>query len=420
MSGFWFGVIAVLWAGFFVLEGFDFGVGMLVPLVGKDEAGRRIAVRSIGPTWDGNEVWLLVAGGATFAAFPSWYASLFSGLYIPLALVLGGLIVRGVSVEYRGKVATATGRAWCDRGLVIGSLLPSLLLGVAFANLVHGLKMNAGHVVVGSFFSLLNPYSLLGGVVSLLFFAFHGSVFLALRTEGDVRQRAHRWARLIAVPLVLLAVAFLIWSGLVRSGAVSVAVSVVLALALLASVAANFVGREGWSFTASAVVALGLPVFIFASIWPDVIPAQGHPAWSLTVHNASSNHYTLVVMTVVAVVMTPVVLVYQGWAYWVFRARVSPTTAGLRLPRAATTAAEAYAVRYTQASVKEGPPSPAATGATQPDGQQARPGPGAPGPQAPGAPTPGTPTAGTPAPGTPAPDGNGPDGGPQAPGDQSR
>lgn len=362
LTGFWFGVIAVLWAGFFVLEGFDFGVGMLIPLVGKDEAGRRVAVRAIGPTWDGNEVWLLVAGGATFAAFPSWYASLFSGLYIPLALVLAGLIVRGVSIEYRGKVATAQGRAWCDRGLVVGSFLPSLLLGVAFANIVRGLQMSSQHVVTGSFWSLLNPYSLLGGVVGLLFFAFHGSVFLDLRTEGEVSERAHRWAFIIAVPLVVLAVAFLTWSAFVRRDLVSVLVSALLAVFLLSSVGAHYLRREGWSFSASAIVAMGLPVFIFASIWPDVLPARNHAAWSLTVHNASSNHYTLVVMTVVALIFTPIVLAYQGWAYWVFRARVSPGTAGLRLPRAAVTADDAYALRRTTATLTPAPAGPGATG----------------------------------------------------------
>src|SRR3984957_3658861 len=167
LPGFWFGVLAVLWAGFFLLEGFDFGVGVLLPFVGRTDTDRRVALRAIGPTWDGNEVWLLVAGGATFAAFPGWYASMFAGLYIPLALVLGGLIVRGICIEYRGKVATAAGRAWCDRGLVIGSFLPALLFGVAFADLIRGLKMDAGHNVTGGFFDLVSPYALLGGLVSL-------------------------------------------------------------------------------------------------------------------------------------------------------------------------------------------------------------------------------------------------------------
>jgi cytochrome d ubiquinol oxidase subunit II len=346
LPGFWFGVLAVLWAGFFLLEGFDFGVGVLLPWVARTETDRQVALRAIGPTWDGNEVWLITAGGATFAAFPLWYASMFSGLYIPLALILAGLIVRGVSIEYRGKVASAAGRAWCDRGMVIGSLLPALLFGVAFADLIRGVKMDAAHNIVGGFFDLVSPFGLLGGLVSLVFFCFHGAVFLALRTEGDVRVRAQHTGRALAGPVVALAVAFLTWSFVVRGGAVSLAVSVVLAVALLIAVAANHRGQEAVAFAASAVVALGLPVWVFASLWPDVIPARNHPAWSLTVHNASSNHYALVVMTVVAVIFTPIVIAYQAWAYWVFRARVSAGTVDPlgRLPRPTVSANAAYAV----------------------------------------------------------------------------
>jgi len=346
LPGFWFGLIAVLWAGFFLLEGFDFGVGILLPWVGRTETDRRVALRAIGPTWDGNEVWLLVAGGATFAAFPGWYASMFAGMYIPLALILAGLIVRGISIEYRGKLATAEGRAWCDRGMVVGSLLPALLLGVAFADLIRGVKMDAGHNITGGFFDLVTPFGLLGGLVSLGFFTFHGAVFLGLRTEGAVRERAHRAARLLALPVVLAAVGFLAWSFDLRGGSVSLALSVVLAAALVVSVLAERRAREAYAFGASALVAIGFPVFVFASLWPDVVPARNNPAWSLTVHNASSNHYALVVMTVVAVAVTPVVIAYQAWAYWVFRARVTADTVapGLRLPRPAVSANVAYQV----------------------------------------------------------------------------
>jgi cytochrome d ubiquinol oxidase subunit II len=346
LPGFWFGVLAVLWAGFFLLEGFDFGVGVLLPWVGRTELDRQVALRAIGPTWDGNEVWLITAGGATFAAFPQWYASMFAGLYIPLALILAGLIVRGVSIEYRGKVASAAGRAWCDRGMVVGSLLPALLFGVAFADLIRGVKMDAGHNIVGGFFDLVSPFGLLGGLVSLGFFCFHGAVFLSLRTEGDVRRRAHRAARLLAVPVVVAAVAFLGWSFVVRGGGVSLAISVVLAVALLVAVAANHRRQEAIAFGASAVVALGFPVWVFASLWPNVIPARNDPAWSLTVHNASSNHYALVVMTVVAVIFTPVVIAYQAWTYWVFRARVNDGTVDplARLPRPTVSAQVAYQV----------------------------------------------------------------------------
>src|SRR3984957_2269627 len=233
LPGFWFGVLAVLWAGFFLLEGFDFGVGLLLPIVGRTELDRQVALRAIGPTWDGNEVWLLVAGGATFAAFPAWYASMFAGLYIPLALVLGGLIVRGIGLEYRGKVATAEGRAWCDRGIVVGSLLPALLFGVAFADLIRGFKMDAGHHIVGGFFDLVTPFGLLGGLVTLGFCAYHGAVFLGLRTEDEVQERALQAARLTAAPFVAVAVAFLVWSFIVRGGTVSLIVSLAVAAALL-------------------------------------------------------------------------------------------------------------------------------------------------------------------------------------------
>ena len=358
LPGFWFGLIAVLWAGFFLLEGFDFGVGLLLPIVGRTELDRQVALRAIGPTWDGNEVWLLVAGGATFAAFPGWYASMFAGLYIPLALVLGGLIVRGIGLEYRGKVATAAGRAWCDRGIVLGSLLPALLFGVAFADLIRGFKMDAGHQIVGGFLDLVTPFGLLGGLVTLGFCAYHGAVFLGLRTEGEVQRRAVRAARRTAGPFVVVAVAFLAWSFTIRGGTASLIVSLVVAAALLTSIAAGLKGHQGWSFAASGVVALGLPVLVFASLWPNVVPARNNPAWSLTVHNASSNHYALVVMTVVAVLFTPIVIAYQAWAYWVFRARVTDHTVDPKalLPRPHVSATSAY--RVAGGSTEATPPQP--------------------------------------------------------------
>jgi cytochrome d ubiquinol oxidase subunit II len=193
LQEFWFGLIAVLWAGFLMLEGFDFGVGMLLPILAKSDAERRVTLRSIGPVWDGNEVWLIVAGGATFAAFPDWYASVFSGFYIAFALLLIGLILRGVGIEYRGKAATAGGRRWCDGAIVVGSFLPALLLGVAFADFVRGVKLDAGGNMTGGFFDLLSPYALLGGIVTLTLFAFHGAVFLALRWPVESLQSPGRW-----------------------------------------------------------------------------------------------------------------------------------------------------------------------------------------------------------------------------------
>ena len=322
LGDFWFIVTAIFWVGFFVLEGFDFGVGILLPFLGKREQDREQALRAIGPVWDGNEVWLLTAGGATFAAFPEWYASMFSGLYLALALVLTGLILRGIGIEYRGKSATAQGRRWCDAAIVVGSFLPALLFGVAFANLIRGVKMNSHHVVTGSFFDLLSPYALLGGLTTLSLFLLHGALFLGLRVEGPVGATAARLARPIALAAVVFGAAFLIWTTQVRGGAVSFAVATAIVVALLTAVRTMLAGRFGLAFAASAVTAALVPVWAFACLWPDVVPARNNAAFSLTAHQASSSPYTLKVMTVVALVFTPIVLAYQAWTYWVFRQRL--------------------------------------------------------------------------------------------------
>ncbi len=318
---FWFGLIAVLWAGFVVLEGFDFGVGVLLPVLSRDEVDRRLVLRTIGPHWDGNEVWLLVAGGATFAAFPEWYATLFSGFYLPLFAILVGLIVRGVCLEYRHKVATARERAWCDRGVTAGSLLPAVLLGVALSDWVRGVRMDASFHMTDSLWQLLSPYALLGGVTTLLLFTFHGSVFVALRTTAELRDRALQLARRLGPPTVLAAAVWLGWSLRLRGSAVSALVALVVAAAAVGGVLAVRAGREGWAFAGTAVTALLVPVFVFACMYPDVLPGRG--TTGLSIHAASSSPYTLEVMTVVALVMTPLVLVYQGYTYWVFRERLT-------------------------------------------------------------------------------------------------
>ncbi len=323
MQAFWFGLIAVLWAGFFMLEGFDFGVGMLLPVVGRTDEQRGLALRSIGPVWDGNEVWLLVAGGATFAAFPAWYAGMFAGFYLAFALLLAGLILRGIGIEYRGKAHTPAGRGWCDTAVIVGSFLPALLLGVAFANLLRGVQLDSAGNMTNGFFSLLSPYALLGGLVTLTLCLFHGAVYLALRTGGPVHDAAARLQAWLAPVTGVAAVGFLAWTASIRSTAVSWVAAVAIVVAFGLAVFAAVGGREGLAFAASAVATLLVPVWIFASLWPDVLPARNNPAWSLTVHNASSTPYTLKVMTVVAVVMTPIVLAYQAWSYWVFRARVT-------------------------------------------------------------------------------------------------
>ncbi|MEU1721591.1 cytochrome d ubiquinol oxidase subunit II [Nonomuraea sp. NPDC005692] len=317
MENVWFVLIAVLWTGYFLLEGFDFGVGILMPVLSREEADRRAVLRTIGPVWDGNEVWLLVAGGATFAAFPEWYATLFSGFYLPLFLILLALIARGVALEYRSKSDST--RGW-DRALFWGSLVPAFLWGVAFANIVRGVPLNAEHEYTGTLLTLLNPFALLGGLATLLLFTLHGAVFLALRTTGDLRLAAGRMAKSISPAAFLVVMAFLLLSD--GGGAPRWAAVALVALGLAGAVAATVRGRDGWAFTASAVAVVALVAAIFSGLWPNVMPALD-PANSLTVTNAASSPYTLTVMTWVAAVFTPLVLAYQAWTYWVFRRRLT-------------------------------------------------------------------------------------------------
>jgi cytochrome d ubiquinol oxidase subunit II len=340
LNDLWFVLIAVLWCGYFMLEGFDFGVGMLLPVLGRTETERRVLVNTIGPVWDGNEVWLLVAGGATFAAFPEWYATLFSGFYLPLLLILVALIIRGVAFEYRGKIDDPAWRRRWDLCIVIGSLVPALLWGVAFGNILRGVPLDSGHEYTGGFFNLLNPYALLGGLTTLTLFILHGAVFLALRTEGDVRRRAARTAGTIALVTVPVAAAFLIWTQARDASPAGLVLSAVAAVALVAAVLANRAGREGWAFALTAVTIVVATASLFVTLYPNVMPSTTDPAFSLTVGNASSTHYTLKVMTWVAVVFTPIVLAYQGWTYWVFRRRIGvghiPAGGGLPLRTAGT------------------------------------------------------------------------------------
>ncbi|RJK97624.1 cytochrome d ubiquinol oxidase subunit II [Vallicoccus soli] len=318
----WFVLIAVLWAGYFVLEGFDFGVGMLLAGLSRDEVDRRVVLNTIGPVWDGNEVWVLVAGGATFAAFPDWYASLFSGFYLPLLLVLVALIVRGVAFEYRGKVDSASWRRRWDLCIVWGSLLPSVLWGVAFANLVRGVPMTAEGEFDGSLLGLLNPYALLGGLTTCTLFLLHGALFLALRTTGGVRERAHRAAAALGPVAAALAVAFLGWTQALRGSAATLALAAVAAAALVAGLVAQRARREGWAFALTAVTLVAAVATLFVALFPDVMPSSTDPAGTLSIAGAASSGYTLEVMTRVAAFGTPLVLLYQGWTYWVFRRRI--------------------------------------------------------------------------------------------------
>ncbi|GAA2579483.1 MULTISPECIES: cytochrome d ubiquinol oxidase subunit II [Streptomyces] len=318
----WFVLIAVLWTGYFFLEGFDFGVGVLTKLLARDRAEKRVLINTIGPVWDGNEVWLLTAGGATFAAFPEWYATLFSGFYLPLLVILVCLIVRGVAFEYRVKRPEEKWQRNWETAIFWTSLIPAFLWGVAFGNIVHGVEIDRDLEYVGSVWDLLNPYALLGGLVTLTLFTFHGTVFTALKTVGEIRERARKLALRVGLVTAVLALAFLVWTQAHSGDAKSLVALVVAVAALVAALMANQAGREGWSFALSGVTIVAAVAMLFLTLFPNVMPSTLNADWSLTVTNASSSAYTLKIMTWLAVIATPVVLLYQGWTYWVFRKRI--------------------------------------------------------------------------------------------------
>ena len=334
----WFALIAILWCGYFLLEGFDFGAAMLMPVLARDDRERRVVLNTFGPVWDGNEVWLLVAGGATFAAFPEWYATLFSGFYLPLLLILVALIVRGVAFEYRGKMDDPQWRRRWDLCIVIGSAVPAVLWGVAFGNIVRGVPLSADHEFTGNLFTLLNPYALLGGLVTLTLFLLHGAVFLTLRTTGELRERAKRAAEALGPIAVAVAAAFLAWTGVDQRDVAAIIVSALAAVALAFSLGLTAASRDGWAFVATGATVVLATVSLFLALYPNVLPATD-PANSLTVTNASSSGYTLTLMTWVALLLTPVVVAYQAWTYWVFRARVGTEhIPALAMPRAVESA----------------------------------------------------------------------------------
>jgi len=428
LSILWFWLIAVLWIGYLVLEGFDFGVGMLTSILPRGDYAqkdreRRLLVNTIGPHWDGNEVWLLTAGGATFAAFPEWYATLFSGFYLPLLLILLALIIRGVSFEYRGKINDPRWSKVFEWGVIIGSWLPSFLWGVAFANLVRGVLLDGNHQYIGGFWALLNPFALLGGIATTVLFLLHGSLFVALKTYGEVHHRALKFAKIFALIAIVGGAIWLVWAQLAYSVAwtwlplIVAALSLIGVLALVMkhlaaergaaltgsayagsvnpapanvppeflvpadsvtngdgfvtttepvglaspSVAPNsaVILRQGadatqiaessrgteasgnnkldkLAFALSALALMSLVVFIFGSMYPDVMPGL-HGGYGLSITEATSTPYTLRVMTIVALALTPLVLAYQIWTFWVFRRRLStrdiPAPTGLSWQR---------------------------------------------------------------------------------------
>ena len=323
LNDFWFLIIAFLWVGYFVLEGFDFGVGALLRLVGKDEKGRRVLINTIGPIWDANEVWVITAGAFTFAAFPEWYASMFSGFYLPLLIILACLIVRGVAFEYRGKGHSDRWRARWDLVILVASWLLALLWGVAFGNIVRGVPLDADHEYAGTFLDLLNPFALLMGLTTLCLFLTHGAIFLALKTTAHIRDRA-RWFTLRLGPFtILLVTAAVIWQSTIRGTALSIGLGVLAVLALTIALVITRRSRDGWAFTASIVATGALTTGWFAALYPDVLPSTLNQAWSLTIENASSTPYTLTVMTWIALIASPFIAAYQLWSYWVFRHRIS-------------------------------------------------------------------------------------------------
>jgi cytochrome d ubiquinol oxidase subunit II len=356
----WFALIGLLWTGYFVLEGFDFGVGMLSLAIGRDDLDRRLCRNAIGPVWDGNEVWLIVAAGATFAAFPVWYASMFSGFYLVLFIVLAALIVRGVSFEFRGQRDSARWRAGWDWAMAVGSLLPAFAWGVAFTDLVHGLRLSPAGFYQGSFWGLLAPVAIVGGLASLAMFGAHGATFLALKTAGPLAVRAAKVATWLSPLAGALVVGTAVWLGVGGShgpGGVGGTVPVVLAagcgLAFAVSGVMVLTCRVGLAFGLSALGIVAVAGAVFTALFPRVMVSSG-PGPALTIWSAASAHETLLVMTVVAAIFVPIVLAYQGWSYWVFRQR---------LIRPAGQPSPSFPPGWPQPrTASDSPPSTAATG----------------------------------------------------------
>ncbi|EYT52674.1 cytochrome C oxidase assembly protein [Leucobacter sp. UCD-THU] len=330
----WFLIVGVMLIGYFVLDGFDFGVGMALPFLGKDNTDRRLIINTIGPVWDLNETWLIVAGASLFAAFPEWYATMFSGFYLALLLILVALILRGVSFEYRHQGKGEQWTRWFDQFIVWGSVVPPLLWGVAFANLVQGLPIgllpNGGWIYEGTLLTLLNPYGLLGGVVMVLVTFTHGLVFISLKTTGDMRERARALATKVGIGAILAGAVFLVWTIVMHLDHellwLIVTCAAIAALALIGGFVANLAGREGWAFTGNAVGIAFALLTIFSALYPYLMYSTIDPAFSMSIEGAASSQKTLELMTWVAVFTLPLVLAYQAWTYWVFRKRLTRET----------------------------------------------------------------------------------------------
>lgn len=328
LNMFWFILITILFIGFFFLEGFDFGVGILIPFLGKTDGERRVLLNTIGPFWDGNEVWLITAGGAMFAAFPDWYATLFSGFYLALLLMLVALILRGVAIEFRNRDERPAWRTFWDWAAFVGSLLPGFLWGVAITNIIEGVPIDANMQYVGGFWNLLNPYALLGGLAFVSLFVLHGAIFLSLRTQGELQAKAFKAAERLWLPAVILVflyvvVGYFTTDVFVRLG-VDPGVAPLGAGAALLSVYWLIKARQsGWAFAMTGLTILLSTLTIFLGLFPRVMISSLNPHWDLTVYNASSSPYTLTVMSWIAIGFVPIVLAYQAWNYWIFHRRLS-------------------------------------------------------------------------------------------------
>lgn len=323
----WFVLIGVLYTGYFILEGFDLGVGILHPFVAKTDTERRSVINTIGPHWDGNEVWLITAGGATFAAFPNWYATLFSGFYLPFLLMLVGLILRGVALEFRSKDENRLWRSFWDWAICLGSFLPALLWGVAFANFLRGIPIDASQNYTGGFWNLLNPYALTVGVLSTIGFMLQGAIFLALKTENPIKERVQKLASRLWIPVLVLMAAVVLFSSAetdmaskegIRPGILSYLVLIIQAVVGFFI----FRGQYGKGFIMQSLTIAGVTASAFLTLFPRVLISSTNPVWSLTIYNAASSPYTLQIMSIVALIFVPIVLVYQAWTYWIFRKRV--------------------------------------------------------------------------------------------------
>ena len=323
----WFILVTVLFIGFFFLEGFDYGVGILLPFLGRDDKERRVILNTIGPVWDGNEVWMLTAGGALFASFPQVYATLFSGFYLALVLMLAALILRGVAFEFRSRRESAAWRSGWDRVIFIGSLLPALLWGVAVGNLLRGVAIDGNMNYWGGLLPLLNPYSILAGLVFVSLFCMHGADFLSLKTEGTIEKRANAVAFIAWIAATVLTVAFVAWTFfatdiLTKPGVNGLVPALLAAVALLVTGWLSRIRRYGWAFLTGGLTVVFATVMVFAGLFPRILISTTSPDFSLTIYNASASHYTLTIMTVVAAIFVPIVLLYQIWTYRVFRKRV--------------------------------------------------------------------------------------------------